>query len=154
MGLQTLGDKYLDDPEIRAGFVATGKAGDLTTLSPRRPGELPHKESESSNSGAPALFSGSYRGEVVQFLEPKPFPVEVMLVRHNDNVTGNYSFGLGVGAIKAGRIEGNRLYFQWEWASNYGRGVFESRPDGSISGTWGYREARSGAGTWTCRRMR
>ena len=154
IGLQTLGDKYLDDPEIRAGFVASGKAGDLTALSPRRPGELPRKKSESSNSSAPGLFSGPYRGEVVQFVEPSPFPVEVVLVRRNDNVTGNYSFGLGVGAIKAGRIEGNRLYFEWEWAANYGRGVFESRPDGSLNGTWGYREASSGAGTWTCHRMR
>jgi hypothetical protein len=152
--LQTFGEKYLDDPDIRAGFVASGKAGDLSTLSPRRPGELPRRPAESNNPSARALFDGAYGGEVVQFLEPKPFPIQLVLVRRDNSVTGHYSFGLGVGLITAGRIEGSRMYFDWEWASNYGRGILESRPDGSFNGTWGYREARSGAGTWTGRRKR
>jgi len=56
------------------------------------------------------------------------------------------------GTIKNGRVAGNRLYFDWEWGPNYGQAVLEALADGTLNGTWGYREARSGAGTWTGRR--
>ena len=46
-----------------------------------------------------------------------------------------------------GTIIDERLYFDWEWAGNYGKGVLEDHGNGGITGTWGYREARSGAGT-------
>jgi hypothetical protein len=48
--------------------------------------------------------------------------------------------------VNRGRVE-----FDWQWASSYGRGVFESRDGSSFTGTWGYREAQTGAGTWTGR---
>jgi hypothetical protein len=141
--------KLLDDPEIRAGFVATGKAGDLAALAPRGPGALPRRRVDTASQRRDALFNGSYRGEFVQFLDPKAIAVELILERQGDRVYGRYTFGLGMGAIKYGKVEGNRLYFEWEWAGNYGRGVLEGHDDGSFAGTWGYREAKSGAGTWT-----
>jgi hypothetical protein len=151
--LRRLGKEFLDDPDIRAGFVATGKAGDLAALAPRRSGELPRLKLESKPEAQEALFSGVYRGELVQFgEEPEPMAIELILKRHGDHVTGRYTFGLGFGAIKDGRVVDNRLFFDWEWAGNYGQGVLEGRDDGSFTGTWGYREARSGAGTWTGRR--
>lgn len=147
--LRRLGKEFLDDPDIRAGFVATGKAGDLAALAPRRPGELPRRKIESKPGAQEALFSGVYRGEFVQFGEElEPMAIELILERRGSRVTGYYSFGLGFGTID-GTVEARRLYFDWEWAGNYGQGVLEGRDDGSFTGTWGYREARSGAGTWT-----
>lgn len=150
--LRRLGKEFLDDPDIRAGFVATGKAGDLAAMAPRRPGELPRRKLESKPGVQEALFSGVYRGELVQFgEEPKPMSIELILERRGDHVTGRYSFGLGFGTIE-GDVEGKRLYYDWTWADNFGTGVFEDRGDGSFTGTWGYRGALSGAGTWTGRR--
>lgn len=139
--------KLFDDPDIRAGFVATGKAGDLAALTPRHSGEMPKIVSKLESQQIP--FHGTYRGESVQFGdESKPFPIELSMERHNDHVTGQYSFGLGIGSIE-GNVEGKWLYFDWSWASNYGKGVFEDLGNGSFKGTWGYHDAPSGAGTWS-----
>jgi hypothetical protein len=148
--LRSLGE-LVDDPDIRAGFVATGRAGDLTALAPRRPGALPHRLVESGQAGREALFDGVYRGEFVQFLDPAPRAIEFVLKRRGDDVTGHYSFGLGVGTIE-GKVVGKRLHFRWDWAKNYGRGILEGRDDGSFTGAWGYRTAESDAGTWIGRR--
>jgi hypothetical protein len=138
-----------DNDDIRAGFVATGKAWDLAALAPRRLGELPKIASKFESKQI--SFHGRYHGESIQFgEEPKPFPIELTMERHNDHVTGQYSFGLGLGAIE-GNVEGKWLYFDWSWAKNYGKGVFEDLADGSFKGTWGYHDALSGAGTWSGR---
>lgn len=144
--------KLLDDPEIRAGFVATGKVGDLRALAPRRPGELPRRRGESGTARREALFDGVYRGEFVQLPDPRSMPIEIVLERQGDRVKGRYTVGLGFGEIEDGKVVGKRLYFNWKWAGNYGQGFWEARDDGSFSGVWGHREARSGAGTWTGRR--
>jgi len=141
--------QYLDDPEIRTGLVATGKAGDLAALAPRRAGELPLRQVESRPASREGLFNGVYHGEFVQFSDPRPTPIEFVLERNGGQVTGEFSFGLGVGMITNGNIRDGRLYFDWQWASNYGQAMFEALADGSVKGTWGYREARTGAGTWT-----
>jgi hypothetical protein len=146
--LRKLG-QFFDDPDIRAGFVTTGRAGDLAALTLRRPGELPRRRAKSTPE---ALFEGVYRGEFVQFgEEPGPMAIELILERRGDHVTGQYNFGLGFGTIE-GDMEGRRLYFDWKWVNNFGKGILEGRGDGSFIGTWGYREAMSGAGTWTGRR--
>jgi hypothetical protein len=76
---------------------------------------------------------------------------EFVLKRRVDGVTGSYSFGLGVGTID-GKVVGNKLHLRWKWANNTGRGILEGRDDGSVAGTWGYRSAESGTGTWIGRR--
>jgi len=140
--------KSLDDPEIRAGFVATGRAGDLAALTPRHPGELPGRSIEASPTNRGVLFNGSYRGKFIQSIDPEnPMKIELVLKRTGDKVQGGYSFGLGVGKIQ-GAVVDRRLYFDWEWAGNYGRGVFDATNDTSFTGTWGYRESRTSAGTW------
>jgi hypothetical protein len=150
-GLRELGT-FLDNPDIRAGFVATGKAGDLAALVPRRSRELARREVGPSEGGGTALFDGVYGGEFVQFLEPGPMPMEFVLERRGERVRGRYTFGLGFGTIK-GKVVDRRLYYDWEWAGNYGKGVLEDRDNGGFTGSWGYREARSGAGTLTGRRV-
>jgi hypothetical protein len=96
------------------------------------------------------LFDGVYRGEFVQSLDPTPFPVEVVLERRGDQVRGRYTFGLGFGTL-TGKVVGQQLHYDWEWAGNYGRGILTGRDDGTFAGTWGYREASSGAGSWSGR---
>jgi hypothetical protein len=140
----------LDDPDIRTGFVATGKAGDFSALIPRRAGELPRRQVVSRLGNHRVLFDGVYRGEFVQLLDPAPIAVEVALERQGDQVRGRYSFGLGLGTL-SGRVVGEQLHFDWNWAGNYGRGVLTGHADGSFVGTWGYRETASGAGRWTGR---
>ncbi|MEJ2653207.1 MAG: hypothetical protein P8173_15855 [Gammaproteobacteria bacterium] len=76
-------------------------------------------------------------------------PVEVVFQRNGDRVSGWYSFGLGIGRI----IDGTRLYFDWEWADSDGRGLLEASDSRSFRGTWGYREARQGAGVWRGERL-
>ncbi len=151
----------LDDPEIRAGFLATGKAGDLAALAPRRPGDLPRRRTGKASATSPApvdrapldraLFDGVYQGDLVQYLAPRPMAVELVLERHGDDVTGRYSFGLGFGRIE-GRARGKVLHYDWRWSGNFGRGVLEDQ-DGRITGTWGYQGNESGAGTWRGQRV-
>ena len=148
--LTILGKEYLDDPLIRQGFAATGQAGNLEALAPRRPGELPHVRANAPSAAA-TVFDGVYRGQFVQSSDPGPMEIELSLHRDHDNVTGRYTFGLGVGTI-SGAVVGNRLYFDWQWANNFGKGIFEAGNDGNFTGTWGYRVSRSGAGTWTGKR--
>ncbi len=154
--LKKLG-QLIDDPDIRAGFIATGKAGDLNALAPRRPGELPgRRSSDRAIDNMDVPFDGVYQGEFVQLNDPErePRSIELVLERHGDHVIGYYSFGLGVGRINWATVHGDQLYFQWEWAGNFGKGVLEAQVDGSFTGTWGYRESRDNAGIWSGRRVR
>ena len=150
-GLAKLGE-LLDDPDIRTGFAATGKAGDLAALAPRRPGELPRTAGSSAPRGAALAFNGRYAGESTQQGDPRAFPIQVALERQGNRVSGQYSFGIGVGTIR-GTVSGDTLDFDWEWAGNRGRGRFTSRDGGnSFAGTWGYRDSAENAGTWKARR--
>jgi hypothetical protein len=154
-GLSKLAE-LLDDPEIRAGFAATARAADASSLGPRRPGELPRLASAASArngaTGGHAVFEGRYVGESLQFSDNRPFPIQVALRRRGDRVEGQYSFGLGVGIIENGVVAGNTLTFSWRWAENFGRGTFKANGDG-FSGTWGYGRSATNAGTWTGRRV-
>jgi hypothetical protein len=137
----------MDSPEARAGFAATGVAGDWNALGPRHYGELPHLASRAP-AGGTKPFDGVYRGELVQFLDPGPMRAEFTLERHDDSVTGSFTIGIGFFRIKSGHVVGNKLYFDWQFGSgSYGRGELESDGHGGFTGTWGYRESRTGAGT-------
>jgi hypothetical protein len=145
--LRQLG-RLLDDPDIRYGFVATGKAGDFSALAPRRPGEPPRSGAmRTGSAAATGIFQGRYSGHFTQQPDPAEIPVEVVLERNGDRVTGWYSFGLGIGRID-GKVAGGRLDFDWEWAGNTGRGVLRAPDANSFEGTWGYRESADGAGVW------
>ena len=146
----------LDDRDAQASIIATAKASDESMLSPRRPGELPRLASSATprDRGARAAFDGKYVGHYVQNSDPRPFPVETALERQGSNVKGRYTFGLGVGQIE-GSVDGDTLNGRWEWSGNYGRATLRASHDGaSFSGTWGYRESATNAGTWTGDRAR
>lgn len=144
----------LDNPEVQAGIIATAKASDETMLAPRRPHELPRiaAAQPSSEGGRRLAFDGAFLGKFDQVGEPQSFPVETVFERRGDKVTGRYSFGLGIGSIE-GVVEGNTLHVRWTWSGNYGRATLRGAADGSgFSGTWGYRDSPTDAGTWTGQR--
>ena len=138
----------MDDPGIRTGFAAVGKSATLASLKPRRPGELPGTVQRNPREA----FSGSYVGQARQRGE-SAFPMRIDFHREGERVQGQYSFGVGIGNL-AGRIDGHRLDFEWQWAGDYGRGVFEASRDGkTFDGTWGYRRSADNAGTWNGKRI-
>jgi hypothetical protein len=123
----------------------------LEDLAPRREALLPLRSFRKPGPKN-SLFDGVYHGELVQFGdEPEPRPIQLGLQRQGDRVVGYYSFGVGSGFLE-GEANGKDLQFEWKWAGSTGHGVFKARDDGSFTGTWGYRAANAGAGTWTGRR--
>ena len=138
----------LDDPDIRTGFAAAGRSATLDSLKPRRPGALPGADAD----GAQQPFAGSFVGQANQHGDA-PFPVRIDLRRDGERVQGQYSFGIGMGQL-AGRVDGRRLDFEWQWAGNFGRGVFEASEDGArFDGTWGYQQSTDNAGSWNGKRI-
>jgi hypothetical protein len=153
-GIDKIGE-WLDDPEIWAGIAAAVRATDPSTLAPRRTRELPGLGGQAPwRPKTKALgFQGAYVGTAIQYSDPEPMPISAVLERQGDRVTGQYSFGIGLGRIE-GTVRGNTLHFEWRWAGNYGRGRFEASEHGeALLGTWGYRESSDNAGRWEGRRQ-
>ena len=141
----------LEDADAQASIIATARASDESILAPRRPGELPRLASNATprDRTARLAFDGNYIGRFVQNSDPRPFSVEATFERHGGSVKGRYSFGLGVGQIE-GTVDGDTLNGRWIWSGNDGRFTLRASRDGaSFSGTWGYRESPTNAGTWT-----
>jgi hypothetical protein len=153
--INALGD-FLDDPDIQAGIILTAKSTSEAALAPRRPGQLANmRQSASSNVPNSLPFQGNYVGTSTQISDPgSSFPVVVVLNRQDGNqVKGQYTFGLGQGTIE-GTVSGDSLFYDWNWAGNYGRGILRSEPNGTeFSGTWGYRESANNGGQWRIRRQ-
>lgn len=142
----------MDDPDIRTGFAAVGKSTTLASLKPRRPGELHAQHQSGARHSSQADFSGSYVGQASQHGQAA-FPVRIDFRRAGDRVQGQYSFGVGLGSL-VGRVDGRRLDFEWQWAGDYGRGVFAASRDGkTFDGTWGYRRSADDAGIWNGKRV-
>lgn len=143
--------KLVDDPEVRAGFVLSGKSTELAALSPRRAGEMPKGAfAESASPSGQLPFQGRYIGRASQFSDPdrKSFPVETSLRRTGNRVRGEYTFGVGVGTID-GIVSGDTLTFDWKWAGNSGSGLLKLAAQGrGFAGTWGYARSLDNAGKW------
>lgn len=145
--------KWLDDPDIVATIAAVGRAATPATLGPRRPGALPSlSKPQTADSAA---FSGSFVGQFTQKSDPgNPGQIAAVLQRNGTKVWGEYTVGLGIGTIQHGTVNGDALFFEWEYAGNYGRGVLHTTDNGNgFTGTWGYRESADNAGTWAARRV-
>jgi len=114
--------KSLYDPDVVATIAAVGRAATPATLGPRRPGALPAlSKPQTADSSA---FSGSFVGQFTQNSDPgNPGQIAAVLQRNGTTVWGQYTIGLGIGAIQHGKVNGEALFFEWEYAGNYGRGV-------------------------------
>jgi hypothetical protein len=149
--IATLGD-FLAEPDIQESIVAVGKATNPGGLGPRRPGAP--ATLRQSPAATDQAFNGIFVGQFTQHSDPNnPGAIVVILRRSGDTVTGEYSFGLGAGRISEGTVDGDTLYFVWEWANSYGHGTLHATEGGAgFEGSWGYRESRADAGRWTAYR--
>lgn len=149
--LRELG-KLVDDPDVRASHILTAKATSVQSLKPRR-GHLAALKTASPPANS-LPFQGRCSGQFTQQSDPeRPMAMEIMFQRVGDSVTGQYTFGLGIGTIR-GTAAGSTLNVEWQWANNYGRGTFRTTNQGGhISGEWGFRQSDRGGGTWSCRHL-
>ena len=120
-----LGD-FLAEPDIQASIIALGKATNPAELGPRRPGApATLRESPAATDQA---FNGRFVGRFTQYSAPNnPGAIVVTLRSSRNSVTGEYSFGLGVGRISNGTVDGDTLYFVWEWANSYGHDTLNAK---------------------------
>ena len=97
-------------------------------------------------------FNGEYSCQYTQIVKGSEESLAITSVfkRSGDRVSGRYNFGLGDGTVDGVVMEGGKLCFNWSWGGTAGRGARGERGR-RIFGTWGYRDARSGGGTWIAR---
>jgi hypothetical protein len=150
--INALGD-LLADPDIQTSIAAAGRATNPGDLAPRRPGAT--AALRAPPAGVAQAFNGRFVGQFTQFSDPNgPGAITVILRRTGNSVSGEYSFGLGIGRIADGTVNGDTLYFAWEWANNYGHGALRATEGGvGFDGVWGYRESRDNAGSRVARRV-
>jgi hypothetical protein len=141
----------LADPDQQRLMALRGRSMTLAGLAPRRPGET--MAAPAARPAAPGpLFHGVFDGQMDD--GSATLPLRAVLVRQQERVSGEYSFGAGQGRI-SGLVQGDTLTFLWRTAQGAGRGVLRSSPDGStVEGTWGHGERTEGAGRWTGTRTR
>ncbi len=138
---------FLDDPDIQQGIALTGAATTPAALKPRRQGELP-LDAEAPEGEAP--FHGEFIGEISD--ASGSLPTVLVLRRRGERVTGEYSYGIGVGRID-GEVLGGQLHFGWELGADWGSGILESSADGHrLQGAWGYGTSAENGGRWVNRR--
>jgi hypothetical protein len=149
--INALGDS-LADPDIQNSFASVGTATNPGDLGPRRPGQA--AALRAPPAGAVQPFNGRFIGQFTQFSDPNgTSAITIILRRTGNSVSGEYSFGLGIGRITEGTVSGDTLYFAWNWSNNYGRGALRATEGGAgFDGVWGYRDSRDNAGRWVARR--
>jgi hypothetical protein len=99
-------------------------------------------------------FTGDYSGIYTRIINGKKESLEthVSLERDGETIKGVFDLGIGKGTISNGRIEGNILYFTWQFAGMSGTGHLLMLHHGELlTGVWngGYRsKGHAGTGTW------
>jgi len=144
--------EFLASPDIQTSFIAVGRATNPSDLAPRRPGAAAALRGPASTANQP--FDGRFVGQFTQHSDPNgAIKTEAILRRSGNSVAGEYSFGLGLGRIRDGTVNGDTLYFDWEWGNDHGRGLLRATENGAgFTGSWGYRESRDNGGRWAARR--
>lgn len=135
----------LADPDMQSFLTGRGRKVSLTSLAPRRPGQM--LGAPCGASAAPAAFSGLHSGELL--VEGESFPVTLFLARDGERIIGQFDFGAGQGVLE-GLIDGDSLVYRWGAGDESGRGRLDLTPDG-YSGTWGYGRSTDDGGAWRLR---
>ncbi len=141
----------LDDAGVQDHLRDIGRAARPESLGPRKPGDsLAPPARVVARTDQP--FSGAYRGKW-RDAKGVDFDVTMNLTRQGNMVRGEYRFGEGQVTSTVtiqGLADGNELSFNWKWGTQYfGKGVLKhDSSGGKLTGTWGYTQADSGAGTW------
>ena len=74
------------------------------------------------------------------------FDAQLEMRSKNDQVTGKFSYGLGVGRF-SGTLIGNQLKFDWQLGDDRGRGLL-NYVGGNYVGTWGKENSATNGGAW------
>jgi len=142
----------LTDPDIQRSVRVKGLSTTLDMVKPRRKGSLHsgHSTVDNDLQQSEKSFHGAFVGIYGHYLRDgrkEELPVQITLRRSGERVRGWYYFGLGRGSIE-GAVISNRLYFNWRWGDDTGKGVLEPKNGGSsFVGSWGYGESRDNGGT-------
>jgi hypothetical protein len=141
--------QILSDPDLQRLIDRIGRTTTLSMLAPRHAGEPVALAQPSGSATSAGPFNGVYKGEIG--LPDGSVAISTVLKRQGDRVTGEYYYGAGRGTL-VGIIDRYNLVFDWNEASEHGRGVFRPDPNGmSFSGTWGFGDSDSNGGSWTGR---
>ena len=142
----------LADPQLQRLIAHQSRETTLAMLAPHRTGEVaaPRPAQPATQGAAAPAFHGTYRGEIG--LPDGSVPIETLLERRGDSVTGEYYYGAGRGTLR-GKIDGNALVFEWREGADIGHGELRVADDGaSFTGSWGFGDSAEGGGTWSGRR--
>lgn len=139
----------LGDPEIQALISNRGRSMSPAMLAPRHAGELPGAKPAAATAGL-VPFDGTYQGEFSD--GTASLPINTVLHRNGDQVTGEYYYGGGAGQV-VGLVRDQTLYFQWQEGNATGYGKLETADGGeTVSGHWGRGESMDNGGTWKGKR--
>jgi len=139
----------LGDPDIQALISNRGRSMTPAMLAPRHSHELPGAGPAAATAGL-APFEGTYQGEFSD--GTASLPINTILRRNGDQVTGEYYYGGGAGRV-VGLVKDGTFYFQWQEGNATGYGYLETKDDGeSVSGQWGRGESLDNAGIWQGKR--
>ncbi len=142
--LQQVAD-ILGDPEIQALIANRGRSMTPAMLGPRRSDELPGAASPAATAGL-AAFHGNYQGEFSD--GTASLPINTVLRRNGDEVTGEYYYGAGAGQV-VGLVQDGTFYFQWQEGNASGYGYLQTDDAGeTVTGRWGHGESMDDGGTW------
>lgn len=132
----------LADPQMQTFLAGRGRKVSLTSLAPRRPGQM--LGAPCGASAVPSDFSGLLSGELL--VEGESFPLTLFLARDGERVIGQFDFGTGQGVLE-GLVDGDSLVYRWSTGEDSGRGRLE-RTRAGYGGTWGYGRSLDDGGTW------
>lgn len=132
----------LADPQMQTFLAGRGRNVILTSLAPRRPGQMLGAPSGASLTAS--AFSGLLSGELL--IEGESFYLTLFLAREGERVIGQYDFGTGQGVLE-GLIDGDGLVYRWGTGDDSGPGRLDRTADG-YRGIWGYGRSIDDGGTW------
>lgn len=99
-------------------------------------------------------FQGTFMGQFTSADDPTGIPVETVLEREGESVTGIYRYGGGEEGVLEGTIRSGNLHFEWRDTGSFGSGVFYPSEDGrEFSGTWRFDYSRGDEGRWNGQRQ-
>ncbi len=142
----------LADEDLQVGIQVAAQKATIASLQMRR-----RSVPESRGSSSRTYFSGEYNGSYIRYMpnrQQETLGVVVFLQRKGQFVQGMFNFGFGNGMITEGQIINNKLYFNWSWGGQSGKGVLAKGSNGNLEGTWGYSQyyyPESNGGQWILR---